>query len=144
MFGTELRTEITIDAPAERVWAVLTNFDEYPEWNPFIRSISGDLRVGSRLAVTVSSVNGKTFHFKPNLLTVAPNRELRWLGRFIVPGLFDGEHFFLLGSQLDGRTRVEHGERFSGALIPFMGTLLAQTTAGFRQMNEALKKKSEE
>jgi Polyketide cyclase / dehydrase and lipid transport len=29
----ELRREIELDAPPERVWAVVTDFDAYPEWN---------------------------------------------------------------------------------------------------------------
>jgi hypothetical protein len=42
----ELRREIEIDAPPERVWAVVTDFAAYPEWNPFIRRIRGELHEG--------------------------------------------------------------------------------------------------
>jgi len=35
----ELRTDIEIDAPVERVWEVLTDFDRFPDWNPFIRKV---------------------------------------------------------------------------------------------------------
>ena len=45
----ELRREIEIDAPPERIWAVVTDFGAYSEWNPFIRRISGGLREGARL-----------------------------------------------------------------------------------------------
>jgi uncharacterized protein YndB with AHSA1/START domain len=45
----ELRTEIEIAAPPERVWAVLADFDSYPEWNPFIRRIRGQPAAGSKL-----------------------------------------------------------------------------------------------
>jgi hypothetical protein len=44
----ELRREIVIDAPPERVWAAVTDFAAYPEWNPFIRRISGELREGAK------------------------------------------------------------------------------------------------
>jgi uncharacterized protein YndB with AHSA1/START domain len=47
----QLHTEIEIDAPAERVWGVLTDFASYPQWNPFIRSISGEPNIGGRLEV---------------------------------------------------------------------------------------------
>jgi uncharacterized protein YndB with AHSA1/START domain len=45
----ELRAEIEIDAESGRVWAVLMDFDAYPEWNPFITSIQGERTVGAKL-----------------------------------------------------------------------------------------------
>jgi uncharacterized protein YndB with AHSA1/START domain len=47
----QLHTEIEIDAPAERVWGVLTDFAAYPQWNPFIRTISGKPSTDERLEV---------------------------------------------------------------------------------------------
>ena len=47
----ELHSEIQIDAPAERVWKLLTDFDSYPQWNPFIRNIGGLPAPGERLEV---------------------------------------------------------------------------------------------
>ena len=37
----ELFTEIEIRADAGRVWRLLTEFDKFPEWNPFLRRASG-------------------------------------------------------------------------------------------------------
>ena len=45
----ELRTEITIDAPPETVWEVVTDLAQYAEWNPFIVSAVGEAAVGERL-----------------------------------------------------------------------------------------------
>ena len=36
-----LYTEIQIDASADQVWAILSDFASYPQWNPFITSMVG-------------------------------------------------------------------------------------------------------
>ena len=36
-----IRTEIVIQAPAEAVWAVLTDFPSHPAWDPFLTRIEG-------------------------------------------------------------------------------------------------------
>jgi uncharacterized protein YndB with AHSA1/START domain len=36
-----LEKTIEIDATPDEVWAVLTDFDDYDKWNPFVTSISG-------------------------------------------------------------------------------------------------------
>lgn len=35
-------TEVEIAAPPNAVWAVLTGYEYYPEWNPFLTRLSGD------------------------------------------------------------------------------------------------------
>ena len=136
-------TSIDISAPRERVWQVLTDFTDYPEWNPFMRSISGPLRPGEKLSVRIQPPGGKTMAFKPTILSVENNEELRWRGRLILPGLFDGEHFFRLSSTKDG-TSLRHGENFSGLIVQMMGSsTFEQTRRGFAAMNEALKKRAE-
>ena len=37
----ELRTEIEINAPAERVWQILTDPAHFSDWNPFIHMPAG-------------------------------------------------------------------------------------------------------
>ena len=42
----QIETEIEIAASPERIWSILMDFSAYPEWNPFIRSLSGDVTPG--------------------------------------------------------------------------------------------------
>src|ERR1700690_4291372 len=102
----EIRTETEIEATPERVWSILTDFPAYADWNPFMRRIDGVAKVGGRLKVLV----GTWMAFRPTVLTVNPNRELRWRGRLLVPGIFDGEHYFQMSQLSSGRVKFIQGE----------------------------------
>jgi hypothetical protein len=126
------------------VWAAVTDFAAYPEWNPFIRQISGELREGARLEVRIEPPGARATRFKPTVRAVEPNRELRWLGRLLVPGIFDGEHSLRVEPLAGGRSRFIQSERFSGLLVGLVKGTLAKTEAGFGQMNAALKARIEQ
>jgi len=81
--------------------------------------------------------------FKPTVLAADAERELRWLGRLGVPGIFDGEHSFRLERLPDGGTRFVQAERFRGVLVGLFGTTLQKALLGFEQMNHALKQRAE-
>jgi hypothetical protein len=82
--------------------------------------------------------------FRPTVLIVKPKREFRWKGKFVIPGVFDGEHFFKLEQKSDGQLVFHHGEVFSGLLVPFLRRSLDRgTKQGFVAMNEALKREAE-
>lgn len=133
-----IETVVRLDARANEVWAVLTDFPAYGEWNPFITEISGLLAEDDRLAVALLQSNGKTARFRPRVLRVSPARQIRWLGKLGPGGLFDGEHYFVLEPQTDGTTVLTHGERFTGVLVPLMTSTLADTEQRFNAMNSAL------
>jgi hypothetical protein len=139
-----LHTQIEIDAPAKRVWELLTDFASYPQWNPFIRHISGRLAPGERLQARLEPPGGRAMTFKPKILTVEPNRELRWLGHLLVPGIFDGEHSFIIEPLEEDRVRFLQREAFSGLLVPlFARSLETNTQQGLEEMNRALKERAE-
>jgi hypothetical protein len=81
--------------------------------------------------------------FKPTVLTVRPGRELRWLGHLLIPGIFDGEHYFLLESIGEHQTSLTQGEKFSGLLVGLLSGTLSATEAAFKGMNTALKEEAE-
>ena len=133
-----ITSTIELDATPEEVWAVLTDSSAYPDWNPFITELDGPLQVGSRLTVRIAPPGGRPMTFTPTVTDVEPERRLAWLGRLLVPGLFDGAHCFVLEPLLGSRTRLVQTETFRGALVWFSGRLLQRTEAGFTAMNNAL------
>jgi hypothetical protein len=141
----QIQTSIDIVASPTRVWSILTDFRSYPTWNPFITSIDGKSQPGARLRVTIAPSGRRPMTFRPVVLTVTPGRELRWRGRLLMPGLFDGEHAFQLEMLSTAGCRLHHTERFSGLMVGLMsGSLLDATREGFEAMNGALKRRAEE
>ncbi|MCP9985964.1 SRPBCC domain-containing protein [Streptomyces sudanensis] len=137
-----IETTVTISAPASLVWDVLVDFDRYAEWNPFMVEAAGRAEPGERLAITVRQGGTRTMSFKPKVLVAEPGRHLRWIGRLLVPGIFDGTHEFVLTEQ-GGVTSLDHRETFSGVLPKLMGSKLDSVALGFEQFNRALKNRAE-
>lgn len=135
----KIETEIVIASTPDKVWHVLTDFGSYLNWNPFIRSIEGEQKVGAQLTVMIQPVGGGSMRFKPVVLAFEQNKEFRWKGKLGISGIFDGEHFFKLIAQNDGTTKLVHGENFSGILVGLLGGMFQKTKAGFELMNESLK-----
>ena len=140
----QLSVTTTIEVPVTVVWDVLADTAAYGTWNPFIPELLGDLEPGSRLRVRISPPGGKGMTFRPVVTTLVQGRELAWLGRVGLPGVFDGAHSFTLTPRPDGGTEFTQSEVFRGLLVPAMGTALRRTEDGFAAMNEALRDRAEE
>jgi hypothetical protein len=138
----EIKTEIIINAPKEKVWEVLTDFEAYGEWNPFIVSIEGKGEVGKKLKNTM--VNGdKTNVFKPEIKKFEVNQHFEWLGS-IPLGLFTGRHYFILEDLGNNQTKLIHGEKFGGLLRGMIMKQIGESTQqSFINMNRALKERTE-
>ncbi|MCW2765979.1 MAG: Polyketide cyclase/dehydrase [Nocardioides sp.] len=128
---------IDIPAPTSEVWDVLAATDQYGVWNPFMPRLDGVLETGTRLAVTIRP-GKRSMTFKPTVVALERGRLVRWQGRLIVRGIFDGEHELRLSPTPDGGTRFTQTEKFTGLLIPLMRGTLHDTERGFAAMNQAL------
>lgn len=142
--GAELYSEVEIHASPGRIWEILTDFSHYKEWNPFIRSIGGDLVEGGHLTAELRPPGSAGMTIRPVLLKAEHPREIRWKGHLFFSGLFDGEHVFEILPEGTGRCRFVQREIFSGLLFPLLTPMLKGGTArGFAAMNAALKERAE-
>jgi hypothetical protein len=112
-----LETRFSVPQGPDQVWSVLIDFPSYRRWNSFLREASGEVGVGKKLNITLFLSSGRKMSFKPKLLVVDKDRELRWMGRLIVKGLFDGQHYWVLRRNAGGGTDIVHGENFKGLLV---------------------------
>jgi hypothetical protein len=141
----DVEATVEIEATASTVWSIVADLAKYPEWNPFIPSISGELRVGARLEVEIRPEGGSSMRFRPTLLVADAGRELRWRGRLGVPGLFDGTHSLRVEAIDATRSRFIHHESFRGILVPLVwrGKMRRGTELGFARTASALKERAE-
>ena len=136
----KIETSILIHSTPTIVWSILTEFEKYPEWNPFVKSLKGSVAEGKQIEVQLPGMK-----FKPTVVTFKPKQEFAWLGHLWIKGLFDGQHSFRLVDNHDGTTTFYHSENFSGILVPiFKQKLLKDTLNGFEHMNQKLKARAEE
>lgn len=139
-----LRTDVIINASPARVWDILVDFQNYPHWNPFIKSLKGTSEIGKKIDVTIEPPGTKAMRFQPTLLVFEKNQELKWLGKGGIKGIFDGEHRFQLIDNGNGTTTFIQSERFQGILVPFFKKMLdINTVKGFELMNLKLKERAE-
>jgi hypothetical protein len=138
-----LQTEITINATPEKVWAILTDFQNFPQWNPFIVKLEGKPELNARLRAELKNGKG-TSVFKPKVLVADKNKAFEWLGSLPVPGMFNGHHYFRIEPLANGQIKFIHGEEFTGLLAGLIMNQIGETTrAGFISMNKALKERAE-
>ena len=140
----EIKTKIDINAPIDKVWEILTTFESYPIWNPFIISLEGDVKEGSVFKVVLNPPESNPMTFKPKCLKMETDKEFIWLGKLIFTGIFDGKHIFELTKLGPSKTKLIQREEFKGILVPLLwGQLDKNTRKGFELMNEKLKEEAE-
>ena len=140
----EIHTQIDIKASAERAWQVLIDFNNYSQWNPFIRQINGAPKVGTKLEIHLHTASGKRRIYKPTVTKLEPYHELRWFGKSFVPGIFNGERIFILEPLKTNHVRFIHREIFTGLGAALAGDRLDKDMyQSFVEMNNAFKEKVE-
>jgi hypothetical protein len=141
----EIVTEIEINAPPSRVWQILTDFEKYPTWNPFIKKITGIPARDEKLGVHMPDPRGGTMIFTPTVLVAENERELRWLGRS-EGDVFNGEHRFRIDSIENNNNKVHfaQSEKFTGSMVASLeGWIDTAVKQNFEDTNRALKQIAE-
>ena len=78
----EIYTEIEINSSAKIIWNILTNFDNYPNWNPFMKQIIGELQEDSKIQITIKPYNSRSITYKPKILekTFPASKTIKMIG----------------------------------------------------------------
>lgn len=139
-----ISAQADIEAPPERVWDVLADFDSYPEWNPFMTEVHGHALRGAWLRISMRTLGGRRVRFRARVLASQRPGVLAWEGRGWAwwPGLLHGERRITIEPLEGGRSRVEMRTTFTGLLSSRM-SWLDRYLASFEEMEDALKRRVE-
>ncbi|MFK7948703.1 MAG: SRPBCC family protein [Saprospiraceae bacterium] len=139
-----ITTSIIINAPITQVWKIFADFENYENWNPFVKSIKGKVKKGNQIEVTLTLEGMSDQVFTPQVLDFIPKKSFRWKGKLGINGIFDGEHYFNFEAIDNGKTKLTHGENFSGIMSGLIFKMIGKKTEnGFHAMNQALKNECE-
>ena len=104
-----------INAPVEKVWAMIDKLEEWPQWMPSIKKIERlskePLTVGSQLSVT-AKVSRLTVKLLMTITEFVPERTVVMQGKALGTSL---TRFYTL-EPVNGKTKVTIGGDVSGAL----------------------------
>ncbi len=129
--------KISIAAPVEKVWQLISEIDRWPSWNAAVREV----RVDGEVAVDTpfSWVNGKS-RIRSTLAVVDPLNEITWSG--ISAGV-RAVHRNTLERAQDGTVLVTSQESMSMPFLPLVFSS-AKLHTGLNDWLTALKRAAEE
>jgi uncharacterized protein YndB with AHSA1/START domain len=137
--ATEYTITRTIDAPVERVWALLADVDEQARWNETLQSIEGDIREGGQVSLVAKRNPKRTF--KLAVSDVRAPSHMAWSDGMPL-GLFKALRTFDLAAEGDG-TRFTMTETYSGPMAGLVTRSIPDMTDTFGVYADALQRAAE-
>ena len=128
-----------IHAPAERIWALLTDARRVPEWSSTVTSLDGEIALGRKLALVVPLAPKRTF--RPKVTKLVANQAMEWSEGFAP--MFRGVRTFTLTVRPDGVTEFAMVEVFWGLMLPMIERSLPDFAPAFEAYAADLKRAAE-
>jgi hypothetical protein len=138
-FRMSCAVHCTIQASAERLWALLTDAPGFPRWNSTVTSIEGVIAPGASLKLKVPTAPDRVF--KPKVTEFEPGRRMVWSDG--MAPMFKGVRTFTLTPGQDGATDFSMTEEFSGVMLPMIKGSLPDFGPAFEAYAADLKREAE-
>ena len=129
-----------IDAPADDVWAVLTDVGSWRDWDSGVDRVEGRVALGERITIYATMIRRRPFSV--TVTEIRPAEAMRWRGGLPF-GLAVIERTYHLDPQEDGGTVVTVREDHTGPLAGLLGRSTPDLNPSFRHFCEGLKARAE-
>ena len=136
--------KIRINAPIEKVWAILLDLPRYPEWNPFTYRVDSTLAIGAPVDLYVRMRKRGERVQREYVRTVQAPTMLSWgmtMGHAVVLTALREQKLERIDAQ---SCSYQTSDAFSGALTPLVAYLFGEDIEeGFNAVARALKAHAE-
>ena len=136
--------KIRINAPIEKVWAILLDLPRYPEWNPFTYRVDSTLAIGAPVDLYVRMRKRGERVQREYVCTVQAPTTLSWgmtMGHAVVLTALREQKLERIDAQ---SCSYQTSDAFSGALTPLVTYLFGEDIEeGFNAVARALKAHAE-
>lgn len=140
-----LEHSVEIGAPAATVWAVLTDFDAYGQWNPFVPRASCRLEPGGPIDMDVRLRGDTLRHQREFINRVDPGRSFSYSMRPAPLRLLRSVREQTVAPSGPGTCHYASHFQIDGLLVPVVEALLGGgMRRGFDDMTAGLKRRAEE
>lgn len=144
MSWVKLENRVGIQAPAETIWAIVSDIGSWSKWCALYPKAEGVVRMGAELVLDVAVPGQPVRSIKPVVVDWVPNEQLLWR-LSMLGGLVKSTRYFEIEELKSGACIFANGEMFEGLLGPQVAKRLsAPLKAAFRDMGEAVKRLAEE
>ena len=128
-----------IQAPASRIWGLLTDAPGFARWNSTVTSIEGPIALGNKVTIRVPASPKRAF--TPKVTRFEPDKEMVWSDG--MAPMFKGVRTYTLTSKPDGSTDFSMNEVFSGLMLPMIKGSLPDFGPIFETYAADLKREAE-
>lgn len=129
----------TINASPDKVWAVLTDGEQFPNWDSGIDKVEGKIAPGATIKLFVKVNPGRAFPLK--VTEFAPPRRMVFTGGMPL-GLFKGVRTYTLEAGAGG-TQFHMREEYTGPLLGMIWGSIPDLNPPFQQFARGLKARVE-
>jgi hypothetical protein len=130
----------TIKATPDKIWSLLTDAPNYPDWNSSVDRVEGSIASGETIKVFVKVNPGKAFAVK--VTEFKPSERMVWSGGMPL-GLFKGVRTYTLTPEDGGATRFHMREEYTGPMLGMIWKSIPDLGPSFKEFASGLKARAE-
>ena len=134
---------IGVQAPADLIWEVISDFATWGEWNPVHPRIQGEMRIGTTLTVDFVTEGAPDAVLTPIVQDWVPYEQLHWRTRRL-RGFVTAIRYIEIDKKGEESAIFSNGELFIGPLVRFVSQAeRRRLRAAFTRMGEAVRDRAE-